>query len=92
MKKMKIRKHFILTGLVQGVGLRYRAQHLARLLQVTGWVKNTWDGCVEMELQGGEQEISNFLERLSMGNFIRIEGVDAKDIPVREENGFCVKG
>ena len=66
---MKIRKHFILTGLVQGVGLRYRAQHLARLLQ-----------------------ISNFLERLSMGNFIRIEGVDAKDIPVREENGFCVKG
>lgn len=89
---MKIRKHLILTGMVQGVGLRYRAQHLARLLQLTGWVKNTWDGCVEMELQGQDQDISNFLERLSMGNFIRIEGIDAREIPVIEENGFCVKG
>ncbi|QBE96623.1 acylphosphatase [Blautia producta] len=89
---MKIRKHFILTGMVQGVGLRYRAQHLARLLQLTGWVKNTWDGCVELELQGREEEISSFLDRLSMGNFIRIEGVEAKDVPVIEENGFHVKG
>lgn len=89
---MKIRKHFILTGMVQGVGLRYRAQHLARPLQLTGWVKNTWDGCVELELQGGEEEIANFLDRLSMGNFIRIEGVEAKEVPVVEENSFQVKG
>ena len=47
----KIRKHFIFSGRVQGVGFRYRSMHMAQMLGLTGWVKNNWDGDVEMEWQ-----------------------------------------
>ena len=47
-----IRKHFFFKGRVQGVGFRYRAQNAASLYSVTGWVKNLYDGSVEMEAQG----------------------------------------
>ena len=43
-----IRKHFFFKGRVQGVGFRYRAQNAASLYSVTGWVKNLYDGSVEM--------------------------------------------
>ena len=46
-----IRKHFFFKGRVQGVGFRYRAQNAASLYSVTGWVKNLYDGSVEMEAQ-----------------------------------------
>ena len=51
-----IRKHFFFKGRVQGVGFRYRAQNAASLYSVTGWVKNLYDGSVEMEAQGTEEE------------------------------------
>ena len=47
-----IRKHFFFKGRVQGVGFRYRAQNAASMYSVTGWVKNLYDGSVEMEAQG----------------------------------------
>lgn len=47
-----VRKHIIFSGRVQGVGFRYTACYLARSLGLTGWVKNLWDGDVEMEVQG----------------------------------------
>ena len=52
-----IRKHFFFKGRVQGVGFRYRAQNAASLYSVTGWVKNLYDGSVEMEAQGTEEDI-----------------------------------
>ena len=48
----EIRKHLIFSGRVQGVGFRYRAMNIAQMLGLTGWVKNRWDGKVEMEVQG----------------------------------------
>lgn len=48
----KIRKHIFFSGIVQGVGFRYRAYHIAQMLGLTGWVRNTWDDRVEMEVKG----------------------------------------
>lgn len=38
----KIRKHFVFSGRVQGVGFRYRAAYAAKGIGITGWVKNNW--------------------------------------------------
>ena len=46
---MKVRKHFYFSGWVQGVGFRFKATYLARKYGLTGWVRNLFDGRVEME-------------------------------------------
>ena len=55
--RKQIRRHIYFSGRVQEVGFRFTACLLARRLSLTGWVKNLWDGRVEMEVQGTEDEI-----------------------------------
>jgi len=89
----KVRRHIVFTGRVQGVGFRYRATYAARGLGVTGWVKNNWDGSVEMEAQGTEVQIHQMLTMLNKDSYIRIDGMDTKELPLEEhEKGFHVKG
>ena len=52
-----VRKHIIFHGSVQGVGFRYYSEHKANQLRLTGWVKNLYNGDVEMEVQGAESAI-----------------------------------
>ena len=85
---MVVRKHIYFSGLVQGVGFRYRSIYLARPLGLTGWVKNLWDGRVEMEVQGEEAAIRLFLDKLQAQRYIEIDGMDISDIAVIEERGF----
>ena len=56
-----MRRHFRFYGRVQGVGFRYRAQQAAGSLGVTGWVTNLYDGSVEMEAQGKEEELDRLV-------------------------------
>lgn len=60
-KKTKIRKHIIFYGRVQGVGFRYYAVQKANQLGLTGWVKNLYDGSVEMEVEGEEPLIDELI-------------------------------
>ena len=84
-----IRKHIIFTGSVQGVGFRYRARHAAELYGCTGWVRNEYDGSVVMEIQGTEEQIDQVILTIERGTFVRIENMNAKSIPVVEdERGF----
>ena len=87
----KIRKHFWFSGSVQGVGFRYRAYYIAQSLGVTGWVRNSWDDRVEMEVQGTREEISQMLVLLNQQRFICIERVEEERIPLEEESGFGVR-
>lgn len=70
------------------MGFRYTSCYLARSLDLTGWVKNLWDGDVEMEVQGDEGDIARLVERLGQGRFIQIDHMESKDIPVIKENCF----
>lgn len=88
----KVRKHIVFTGHVQGVGFRYRSYYVARARNITGWVKNNWDGSVEMEAQGMEEQIERMLTALNQDTFIRIDHMEICDIPLEEENRFCVVG
>lgn len=84
-----IRKHFIFYGRVQGVGFRYRAYYQAAKLGLTGWVSNRYDGTVEMEVQGNEDDINALVCFLDQTRPIRIEGIDTKELPLKKkEKGF----
>ena len=87
-----IRRHITFYGSVQGVGFRYRAVHAASLYGVTGWVKNNWDGSVTMEIQGEEAQIDQVILAIERGNFVRIENLDSRTVPVVPgESGFRVR-
>lgn len=87
----EVRKHIVFYGRVQGVGFRYTAKYLARSLELTGWVRNDWEGTVTMEVQGREQLINKLLTGLNHSRFISNEWIDTKEIPLEEERSFEVK-
>ena len=58
-----IRKHIIAHGRVQGVGLRFTVTGFAKKYNVTGWVRNLYDGTVEMEVQGLEHRVGQSFYR-----------------------------
>ena len=78
------RKHFHITGRVQGVGFRFRAKHLALSYGLTGWVRNEWDDSVTMELQGQIEQIHLVLKGLNQDSYIRIDWIDTQDMAVDE--------
>ena len=89
-KKTKIRKHIIFYGRVQGVGFRYYAVQKANQLGLTGWVKNLYDGSVEMEVEGEEPLIDELIIFLQNRTYVWIENMDAKSIPL--EHTFVWSG
>ncbi len=80
-----IRRHYFVSGSVQGVGFRYRAYHIAQHLRLTGYVKNLYDGRVELEVQGESELVRDFLEQVGGGRFIYIDGIECKDMDVVED-------
>lgn len=52
-----------IKGIVQGVGFRPFVYNLARRLKLGGWVLNNSQG-VELEIEGGDEEIAAFLSEL----------------------------
>ena len=70
------------------MGFRYTSCYLARPLGLTGWVKNLWNGDVEMEVQGDEASIARLVEGLHQGRFIRIERMETEMVPVIKESSF----
>ena len=87
-----IRKHFRFTGGVQGVGFRYRAKYAANGMCITGWVKNEWDGSVEMEAQGTQEAINKMLAMINKSDYIVIDTIETREIPlVEDERSFHVR-
>lgn len=89
MKREKVRKHIFFYGRVQGVGFRYYAVQKANQLGLTGWVKNLYDGSVEMEVEGQEELIDQLIIFLQNRTYIWIERIDAKKIPLQQDSSFC---
>ncbi len=59
--------HVIVHGFVQGVGFRYFVLQRAQLLHLTGWVRNLYDGTVEIQAEGSEDKLRQLLEVLTQG-------------------------
>ena len=66
-----IAKHILFSGQVQGVGFRFTAHSVAQRYELTGFVRNTSDGKVELFLQGSEDDINDCVEDLQQTFSVR---------------------
>jgi acylphosphatase len=80
-------------GDVQGVGFRAFARSQARRLGVSGFVRNAWDGTVEVTAEGDRLTLETFLDILRQGpRSARVSHVEAEWSPASGEfRGFGVR-
>ena len=89
-----IAKRYIVRGRVQGVGFRWFVDHEARGLGVTGWVRNNFDGTVEVLAAGSEQQLATLRRKLERGpRAARVDEVqEIPAEPVTGLNTFRIEG
>lgn len=86
-----LRKHIIFYGRVQGVGFRYRSYYAAQKFGLTGWVRNQYDGTVEMEIQGKQVHVDAMLWALEQNDYVQIEKMDVELLELEpEERAFRI--
>ena len=75
----EVRLQAIVHGHVQGVNFRYYTHLRAQELGVTGYVRNKWDGTVEVVAEGERGAIEKMLEFLKLGpRAARVQRVDSQ--------------
>ena len=57
----------VVRGRVQGVSFRYYTQRRARELGLVGYVRNVWDGTVEVVAEGERTDLDELLAFLRTG-------------------------
>lgn len=58
---MKLHYNIIVRGRVQGVGFRFEAKKMAKMIGITGFVKNQYNGDVYIEAEGTEEQLRQFI-------------------------------
>lgn len=78
--------HAYVDGHVQGVGFRYFVEDFAQSLALTGWVRNLYDGRVEVWAEGSREDLDRLLAALqhgpghSMVSEVKFDWLTAKNI------------
>lgn len=54
-------------GRVQGVGFRYFTQTVAKRYGLVGWVRNNYNGTVEILVEGQQNDLDNFIQSIRNG-------------------------
>jgi acylphosphatase len=90
----KIARKFLIMGRVQGVGYRYFAERWASQLGICGYVKNLWDGNVEVYAIGDAMALEELKRQLAEGpRSGRVAAIDESDEPVdKRYNRFMIEG
>lgn len=65
--KDPVRYHAFIEGRVQGVGFRMFVKECADLMNLTGWVRNTWQGEVEVMVEGSQATVQQLILKLQQG-------------------------
>ena len=88
-----IAKRVLYEGHVQGVGFRFSIKSITTGYDVVGCVKNLIDGRVEVEVQGEESEVTEFLEAVLESHLRRhINRFVVHEIPVKSGiKGFEIR-
>ena len=90
---MKTNVHVVISGRVQGVWFRATTKQKAEQLGITGWVRNTPDGCVEAIIEGEEQQVKKMIEWCHEGPpLATVDKVEIKNqSPTNGFDGFSIK-
>ena len=83
-----------IVGDVQGVGFRFFAERHARQLGLEGYVRNRYDGAVEVEAEGDAPALEHLLNELRRGpRLARVQDVRVTWLPYKGDLGpFGVRG
>ena len=77
MKKQKI----IVSGRVQGVGFRYYTQKQAARIGIRGYVKNLYNGNVEVYAAGTEEQLTLLKQYLKTGpSLSHVDSIHVEDL------------
>ena len=79
----KTRKQFGLREACRALDSRYRMSQLARHYDVTGWVRNEYDGSVSAELQGRREAIDEIIARLREDSYIYLDRVSRQKLELK---------
>jgi acylphosphatase len=81
-------------GRVQGVGFRYSCLYEGRRLGLSGWVRNSPDGSVEVWAEGTAAKLDALVAWLRHGPpYARVDRLDyEKRSPLGAYRGFTVEG
>lgn len=81
-----------IRGRVQNVGFRYFVFKTARMLNLSGFVRNEPDGSVYIEIEGDEANVRSFIRALEKGpSWARVDQMDVSGIPLQQYSDFIVK-
>jgi acylphosphatase len=91
---MKLARKYVISGRVQGVGFRFFAERCANQLGIRGYVKNCWDGTVEVYAIGDADSLEELKRHLAEGpRSGRVSGIQETDEAVRKEySRFMIEG
>ncbi len=71
----------IVMGRVQGVGFRFGTHQVASHMGIAGWVRNRFDGTVEVWAQGHDDAVTEFARFLRSGPpAARVISVDLTEV------------
>ena len=89
---MRVARHFLISGRVQGVGFRWFAESAASREGLHGWVRNRPDGSLEAMAEGDAEALERFERALRHGPpAARVENVEVDEIaPNGRDTGFTV--
>jgi len=90
---MIVARRYVIVGRVQGVGFRYFTEAAAAREGLSGWVRNSPDGSVEVSVEGDAEALERFERGLYHGPpGARVARVDVDDtIPTGRVTGFTIK-
>jgi acylphosphatase len=87
-----IRRQFIVSGKVQGVWFRAGTREQALMLRLSGHVRNTSDGRVQIQAQGNNEELGRLEQWLQHGPpMAKVAAVEVFEIePELSESNFHI--
>jgi acylphosphatase len=90
---VRIARHYLIGGRVQGVGFRFFTQAGAEREGIDGWVRNTPDGRVEIEAYGDTDAMMRFDRAIREGPpGARVEQVEVTELPTpATHSGFRIR-
>ena len=87
-------KHYLIRGRVQGVGYRYFALDAAERLGVKGFVRNRYNGEVEVHAEADEAALKLFKLELEQGpRMAQVSEIVESDLAASGEySSFLIRG
>jgi acylphosphatase len=87
-------RRYLIRGRVQGVGYRWFVEREARVLGVGGWVRNNYDGTVEVLAIGSGNQLLSLVRKLREGpRAARVDGVEEFEAePTEDAKTFRIEG